>query len=85
MVNKKSWFKKLKVKVLDFNLYFPKDISDRSYALHERGEITFHLIYNMFISLDKLQRYSSFTKSVPNHCSLTLSKLRLTKSQSKKE
>ena len=34
--------------------------------------ITFHLIYSTFKSLDKWQRYYSFTKSVPNHRSLTL-------------
>ena len=34
--------------------------------------ITFHLIYSTFKSLDKQQRYYSFTKSAPNHHSLTL-------------
>ena len=36
--------------------------------------ITFHLIYRTFKSLDKQQRYYSFTKSAPNHRSLTLMK-----------
>ena len=34
--------------------------------------MTFYLIYSTFTSLGKWQRYSSFTKSVPNHRSLTL-------------
>ena len=43
----------------------------------KEDRITFHLIYNTFKSLDKWQRYYSFTKSVPNRRSLTLMRFQI--------